>query len=43
MNPIREEGVLECYLDGRFGATDLSEMFGVSRSTVHRLPRPAQS
>lgn len=34
--PSQEQVFVECFLAGRFGATDVSEIFDVSRSTVWR-------
>ncbi len=41
-NPSQEQFVVESCLAGRFGATDLSELFDVSRSTVYRALRRAE-
>lgn len=42
MNPAQEQLVVESYLAGRFGASDLGELLGVSRSTVYRALRRAE-
>ena len=42
MNPIQERFVVKSFMDGRFGAADLGELFGVSRSTVYRALRRAE-
>lgn len=42
MSPAQEQFVVESYLAGRFGASDLGELFGVSRSTVYRTLRRAE-
>jgi DNA invertase Pin-like site-specific DNA recombinase len=42
MSPAQEQFVVESYLAGRFGASDLGELFGVSRSTVYRALRRAE-
>ncbi len=43
MSPSQEQVVVQCYLAGRYGASDLGELFGVSRSTVYRALRRAKA
>ncbi len=42
LNRKQEEVVVESYLAGRYGASDLGELFDVSRSTVYRTLRRAE-
>lgn len=39
MSPGQEQVVVQCYLAGRYGASDPAELFEVSRSTVYRALR----
>lgn len=43
MSPGQEQVVVECYLAGRYGASDLSEMFDVTGSAVYRALRRAEA
>lgn len=42
LKPSQEQYIVESYLASRFGASDLGDLFGVSRSTVYRALRRAE-